>query len=215
MQSVVKCCPSPVWRQPGRAKLFALRPLGCCSFLPSAESDIIFYWCGVSQADMQPLLIINLTDGRGAARHAAGAPLRTTVIIWPPSGLFPSLRLSLLLSAWWSTARVSIKHLGASACLIHSSPAVRPAVISFSHESPQLISPPPFWHTPPYNYYDDHLHITFRISNTLPAWSQEDAFLRLELMSIFILWQVCVDFTQRVIMDLLRYVHACTHLQDK
>lgn len=98
---------------------------------------------------MQPLLIINLTDGRGAVRHAAGAPPRTTLIIWPPSGLFPSLRLSLLLWAWWSTARVSIKHLGASACLIHSSPTVRPAVISFTHESPSLISQPPFWHTPP------------------------------------------------------------------
>lgn len=55
----------------------------------------------------------------GVARRAAGAPLRTTVIIWPPSGLFPSLRLSLLLWPWWSTARVSTKHLG-GLCLFNT-----------------------------------------------------------------------------------------------
>ncbi len=102
---------------------------------------------------MEPLSIINMTQARPAGRPserraAAHALLKTTVIIWPQSGLFPSLRLSLLLQLWWNTACASIKHLRASACLIHSSPTDRPALISFTHESLRLISQLPTAHTP-------------------------------------------------------------------
>lgn len=97
-------------------------------------------WCFPSWYGNPLNNLSNAKPGKAERAWRAAASLRTTVIIWPRSGLFPSPRLSLLLQPWWNTAPASMKHLWGSACLIHSSPYDRPTIISLTPESVWLIS---------------------------------------------------------------------------